>query len=170
MQNRVQHQQEVQVFLRQNFANQSWDLTLPNGSGNETYFASCRGHTYFIKLGVQAARYQVAASIGLTPQVLTAGSLRDGTSIIVQPYIVGKRPSRRDYHNRLEQFASAIDQLHHSAEVKEVLPKASSNLYRVVALKSLACVQQKWERYKSQVPEVEDFIDEKFSIISNNRL
>lgn len=160
MQNRQQHEQEVQAFLQQHFSSQSWELTLPKGSGNETYFAQCKGHTFFIKLGAQATKYQVVASIGLTPQVLAADSLRDGTSIIVQPYITGKRPSRNDYHILLEQFASAINKIHHNPEVKQVLPKVSSNLYSVMGLESLAHIQKKWERHKSKVPSVADFIDE----------
>ena len=160
MQDRKQHQQEIQVFLQQHFSYQSWKLTLPNGSGNETYFAQSSEHAYFVKLGVEAKKYQVVASIGLTPQVLATGYLGDGTSIIIQPYITGKRPSRRDYHIRLEQFASAINQIHHNAEVKQILPKVSSDLYSVVGLESLTYIQQKWERHKSQVPEVADFIDE----------
>jgi len=160
MQNRQQHQQEVQVFLQQHFSNQSWELTLPSGSGNETYFARCNEHAYFVKLGVQVARYQLVASIGLTPPMLVAGSLKDGTSIIVQPYIAGNKPARRDYHAHLEQFVSAINQIHHSAKVKQVLPKISSNLYSVAGLGSLTRIQKKWERYKSQVSEVADFIEE----------
>jgi thiamine kinase-like enzyme len=160
MQNRQQHQQEVQTFLQQHLSNQSWELTLPNGSGHETYFARCNEHTYFVKLGVQATKYQVVASMGLTPQVLAADSLSDGTSIIVQPYITGKRPSRNDYHIRLEQFASAINQIHHNPEVKQVLPRVSSDLYSVAGLESLAYIQQKWEHHKSKVPDVADFVDE----------
>ncbi|HEY2980104.1 MAG TPA: phosphotransferase [Anaerolineales bacterium] len=160
MQDRQQHHQEVQVFLQQHFSNELWELTLPNGTGNETYFAHCKDHSYFVKLGVEPTKYRVVASIGLTPQVLAAGSLGDGTSIIVQPYIAGKRPSQRDYHNRLEQFASAINLIHHSAEVKQALPEASSHLYGVVALESLARVQQKWERHKALVPSVAAFVDE----------
>lgn len=160
MQNRWQHEQEVQGFLQQHFSNQFWELALPKGSGNETYFAQCNGHAFFIKLGVQATKYQVVASIGLTPQVLAVDSLRDGTSIIVQPYITGKRPSRNDFHIRLEQFASAINQIHHNPEIKQVLPKVSSDLYSVVGLESLAHIQQKWECHKSKVPGVADFVDE----------
>ena len=160
MQNRQQHQQEVQVFLQQHFSNQPWELTLPNGSGHETYFARCHEHAYFVKLGVQATRYQVVASLGLTPQVVVADSLRDGTSILVQPYLTGKRPSRNDYHIHLEQFASAIHQIHHDPDVKQVLPDVSSTLYSAVGLESLAHIQQKWERHKSKVPGVADFIDE----------
>ena len=160
MQNRQQHQQEVQAFLQQRFSNQPWELTLPKGNGHETYFARCNEHTYFIKLGVQATKYQIVASIGLTPQVLAADTLRDGTSIIVQPFITGKSPSRNDYHIHLEQFASIINKIHHNPEVKYVLPQVSSDLYSTVGLESLAHIQQKWERYKSKVPSVADFIDE----------
>jgi len=160
MQNRQQHQQEVQAYLQQHFSDQSWEFTFPKGTGNETYFARGKEHTYFVKLGVQATRYQVLASIGLTPQVLALGFLEDRTSIIVQPYIAGKRPSRRDYHTYLEQFAFTINQIHHSVEVKQVLPEVPSNLYSVAGLESLALIQQKWDRQKSQVPGVVDFIDE----------
>jgi len=102
----------------------------------------------------------VVASIGLTPPVLAAEYLEDGTPIIVQPYIAGKRPSQRDYHLLLEQFASTIHQIHHNTEVKQVLPKVSYNLYGVAGLDALARLQQKWDRHKSQVPAVADFIDE----------
>jgi len=161
VQNRQQHQQEVQAFLQKHFSSRSWKLTLPpNGSGNETYFAHSDEHTCFVKLGVQTAKYEAVASIGLTPQVLAAGSLTDGTSIIIQPYINGKNPSRRDYHAHLEQFATAIGKVHHSAQVKQVLPKVSSNLYSSTGLESLAHIQQKWEYYKSRVPGVAGFVDE----------
>ena len=160
MQDRQKHYQEVQAFLQSHFARQSWELTLPKGSGNETYFAHDNERCYFVKLGVQATKYQVVASMGLTPQVLAIGTLEDGTSIIVQSYIVGRKPSQRDYHVRLEQFASVIKRIHNSSEVKEVLPKTSANLYSVLGLESLSRIQQKWERHRSRVPKVAGFIDE----------
>src|SRR5215216_726674 len=160
MQNRHQHRQDVQIFLQEHFSHLSWELTLPNGSGNETYFARCNEQTYFVKLGIQATKYQVVASLGLTPQVLTAGFLGDGTSIIIQPYIAGRKPSQRDFYTHLEQFVSTIKQIHHSVELKQILPNVSSELYRFAALESLARLQQKWERHKSQVTNVADFIDE----------
>jgi thiamine kinase-like enzyme len=165
MQNRQQHQREVQAFLQKHFSNQSWEFALPEGSGNETYLARSNEHTCFVKLGVQATKYQAMASIGLTPQVLAVGSLEDDTSIIVQAYIAGRKPSRRDYHIHLEQFASAINKAHHSPEVKQVLPKVSSDLYSVIGLESLARIQRRWERYKAQVPEVADFIDESLVVL-----
>ena len=160
MQERQQHQQEVQTFLQKHFSNKSWEFSLPKGSGNETYLAHSNEHAYFVKVGVQISRYQAMASIGLSPQVLVADYLSDGTSIVVQPYIAGRNPSRKDYHANLEQIATIINKTHHSFEVKQILPKVSSNLYCVVGLESLAHIQQRWECYKSQVPSVADFVDE----------
>lgn len=168
MQNRRQHQPEVEAFLRRHVSNQSWELILPHGTGHETYFARCHEQTYFVKIGAQVERYQVVAAIGLAPQVLRADSLEDGTSIMVQSYIAGRSPSRRDYHLHLEQFASAIFQIHHSAAIKQVLPNVSSDLYSSAGLKSLACLEQKWEQHKSQVPEVADFIDESLEFLQKH--
>ena len=41
---RDQHLPAVQVFLRQQIANQAWQITRPpHGTGQETYFASGHG-------------------------------------------------------------------------------------------------------------------------------
>ena len=84
MPNRKQHQREVLAFLQKHFSYQSWEFSQPSGWGNETYFAHSGSQNYFIKLGAQIHRYQAVASIGLTAQVLAAGVLGDGISIIVQ--------------------------------------------------------------------------------------
>jgi thiamine kinase-like enzyme len=160
MQNRQQHQQEVLDFLQKNISNQPWKFELPKGWGNETYFAHNKSQDCFVKLGAQAPRYQTVASIGLTAAVLSAGVLEDGTSIIVQPYIVGRRPSRTDYRSHLAQFAMAIDQLHNNLEVKQILPQVSSNLYSIMGAEALNRLRKKWEIYKLQVPKVTRFIDE----------
>ncbi|MDQ3005861.1 MAG: phosphotransferase [Chloroflexota bacterium] len=165
MQNRQQHQHEVRAFLRKHFPGQSWEFSLPKGSGNETYFARANEHTYFIKLGAHTMKYQAMASIGLTPKLLATGSLENGTSIIVQPYIAGRKPSRRDYQNHLERFATTISMAHHSLELKRVLPKASSDLYSAVGLESLGRIQERWERYKTHVPKIAGFIDESLSYL-----
>lgn len=160
MQNRQLHQPEVEAFLCRHFASASWKMTLPHGKGHETYFARGCERSFFVKLGAQAARYQAAAAMGLTPQVLAAGCLEDGTSIIVQPYIPGKTPSRRDFHTHLEQFASALRLLHNSTEIKHLLPRPASDLFSAAGLEALARLQHKWECYKSLVPQAADFIDE----------
>ena len=69
MLDRQQHLQEVKSFLQKRFSTRHWEITLPRGWGNESYFAHGSGQSYFIKLGVQIARYQAMSAIGLTPQV-----------------------------------------------------------------------------------------------------
>jgi thiamine kinase-like enzyme len=157
---RQKHQKEVRTFLQKYFSSSAWEFSLPGGSGNETYIARGDDHAYFVKLGAQAARYQAMASIGLTPPLLAAGLLEDGTSIIVQPYVAGRTPARSDYHTHLEQFATAIDQAHHSPEVTRALPKVSSDLFRVAGLKELARIRERWEGCKARVPSVAGFIEE----------
>ena len=159
MMRRTQHQQEVQAFLQRHISNQAWDLTLPVGSGHETYFAQCGGQTYFVKIGVQIARYQALAAMGLTPQVLAAGSLADGASLLVQAYVAGKSPSRREYRLHLAQFAAAVRQLHHNAALQKLLPQAPSNLYAAAGLAALSRLEQKWARCRAQVPQAADFVD-----------
>ncbi len=80
-------------------------------------------------------------------------------SIIVQPHIAGRNPTRRDYRNHLDQFASAIHKVHDCLEVKQVLPAVSADSYSEIGLEALARLQQKWERYRALVPEVAGFID-----------
>lgn len=160
MQNRQRHQQEVEAFLQKHFLSHHWVFTLPKGSGNETYFAHGDEHTCFVKLGVQITRYQAMASIGLAPQVLAAGYLEDGTSIVVQRYIAGRKPSRKDYQIHLEQIAPIINRTHHSPELKRVLPEVSSESYRVAGLEAITRIQQRWQHYRAQVPDVAEFVDE----------
>ena len=157
---RKQHQQEVRAFLQKHFSSRSWKFAIPQGTGNETYLAHARAQIYFIKLGVQIARYQAMASLGLVPQVLAAGHLPDGTSIVVQAYIIGRTPSRKDYHANLEEIAAILQRTHQSDQVKRVLPEVSSNLYRKVGLEALIRLRQRWENYRAQVPEVSGFVDE----------
>jgi thiamine kinase-like enzyme len=168
MLDRKQHQQEVQGFLQSHFFGNHWEFALPNGSGNETYFAHGNEHSYFVKLGVQLARYRAMASLGLTPQVIASGNLEDGTSILIQPYIIGRKPSRKDYRIRLKQIALIINKTHHSTEIKRILPEVASDLYRAVGLESLTRIQQRWELYKMQVPQAADFVDESLADLAQH--
>lgn len=160
MLDRKHHQQEVQAFLQKHLGSTHWDFSFPTGSGNETYFARSNEYSCFVKLGVQISRYQAMASIGLTPQVLAIGCLADGTSIIIQPAIAGRNPSRKDYHTHLEQIAAIINQTHHHPKLKEVLPEVSSDLYSAVGMESLTHIQQRWKQVRAQVPEAAEFVDE----------
>jgi len=157
--NRQPHRQEVHAFLQKHFGITYWDFAIPNGSGNETYFVNGNEQRYFIKVGVQIERYQAMDALGLIPPVLLTGYLTDGVSIIVQAYIAGRTPSRKDFQTQLEQIATMISRTHHGAEVKRVLPEASSNTYRDLGLAVLTGIQQRWEAYQAQVPEVAEFVE-----------
>jgi thiamine kinase-like enzyme len=160
MQNRQQHQQEALAFLNKNISGESWEFSLPHGWGNETYYARGGTQACFVKLGVQPARYQVMGSIGLTPPVLATGVLADGTTIIVQLLIDGRKPSRKDYREQLEQFAMAIKTFHHNLELQRTLPPTTSGAFSGMGLETVNLLKQKWALYRAQVPEVSSFIDD----------
>ena len=159
MQDRQLHRQEVQAFLGEHLGGTGWDLSLPHGWGHETYYARSSTQACFIKLGAHIPRYQAVAALGLTPEVVAAGQLADGTSILVQPYIEGKEPDRGDYRTHLEQFAAIIRTVHRSPQVRQVLPAASCNTYREIGLETLADIRQRWLHCRSQVPQAAEFVD-----------
>ncbi len=159
MPDRQEHQQEVRRFLQKHFSIPDWSFSLPPGSGMESYLARGNGQSYFVKIGVQVERYVAMAEIGLTPPVLVYGQLENGLSVIVQPFIAGRRPSRLDYRNQLREVASLIHKMHHHSEINKVLPAVSSNFYKEAGLRALDRLRQKWEHYKVQVPMVVDFVD-----------
>ena len=163
MQNRRQHQREVQAFLQKQVSRHQWELSLPYGYGNESYFAHGNGQTYFVKLGAPIANYLAMASIELTPPVIATGFMEDGTSLLVQPYITGRKPSRKDYRAHLDKIATIINRTHHNLELRSVLPEAPSELYSVLASESLTGVQQRWEQYKAHVPAIASQVDESLS-------
>jgi len=154
------HQKEVESFLINQFSSDSWEFTYPGGHGNETYIARSDRKIFFVKLGSHVARYIALASIGLTPPVLTEGFLEDGTSIMVQTYIEGRTPTRRDYHTHLDDFASAIHKVHHSAEVNQTLPEVSTDEYSTIGLQVLNKIQTRWNKFRSLVPRSTDLVDE----------
>lgn len=159
MPGRQEHQQEVHYFLQKQFAVRDWKFSLPHGSGMETYFVEGNGRKYFVKVGAPVERYIVMADLRLTPPVLTFGQLASGASIMVQPFIAGRSPSRRDYRERMEPVAGLIRNLHSEPRVQQVLPPASSNGHQLAGSKALGDLRQKWEHYKGEVPEVAGFVD-----------
>ncbi len=164
--NRYQHRQEVLLFLQNNVSRQNWELLLPaSGRGHETYIARSAGETYFVKLGARAAHYQVLASLDLTPRVIEAGCLHDGTSILVQPYVDGRNPSWHDFRCYLEKIAFVVKQTHHSLRLQAVLPEAASPDYQALGMAALSRIQQKWELYRSQVPAVAEYVDERLAML-----
>jgi thiamine kinase-like enzyme len=166
MPDRQEHQQEVRRFLQKNFSIDDWRFSLPHGSGVESYFAQGNGQGYFVKVGVQAERYLAMAEIGLTPSVLVDGQLDNGLSVIVQPFMAGRRPSRLDYWDRLMKVAGLIRKMHHHPRIKKVLPMVSSNFHKDAGLRALNHLRQKWEHYKVQVPTVAEFVDNSFEYLT----
>jgi thiamine kinase-like enzyme len=153
------HQREVDLFLQEHLSIPDWSFSLPRGSGMESYLAKGGGQSYFVKVGVQVERYVVMAEIGLTPPILVSGQLENGLSVIVQPFIAGRRPSRLDYRDQLMEVAGLIRKMYHHPQIQEVLQTASSNLYKDAGVRALDRLRQKWELYKAQVPLVADFVD-----------
>jgi thiamine kinase-like enzyme len=159
-QKKTEHQQEVEFFLQSKFHSSNWHLDLPGGTGNETYFAHSHGQSYFVKLGVHLDRYISMDSIGLIPHVLVSDFLEDGTSIVVQPVIEGKNPDRKDYRTHLEKFATTIDRMHHSFELRNVLPPKEDAQFSSIGLETLTSIQERWQQYRDRVPDHDEYIEE----------
>ena len=125
----------------------------------ETYFVQGDGQRYFVKVGVSMERYLVMAEIGLTPPILSFGQLEGGSSIIIQPFITGRAPSRKDYREQLGRVAVIMHTLHHHPRLHETLQPTVSNLHKDAGLRALNSLRQMWERYRLQVPSVAEFVD-----------
>ena len=165
---RNQHKLEVISFLQKKFSNPNWDIWLPpNGTGNETYFVRNNGRTYFIKLGAKIERYQVMSTLGLSPRLIAIGHLEDGTSILIQQQIDGRKPSRKDFHFHLTKFAQVIRKTHQSERLKQILPERSSSLHKDVGQENLTQITQRWEKYKSIVPSSADFVDDSIAYLKH---
>jgi thiamine kinase-like enzyme len=161
MQKRCQHREEVLAFLQDHLAGRRWEITLPSsGRGQETYIARSNAESYFIKVGAHLPRYQVMASLDLTPAVIVSGYLADGTSVLVQPYIEGRNPSWQDFRQLLPRVAAVVSKTHGSPALKATFPTALSETYQDVGLAAVRRVQQKWELYRAQVPMVANDVDE----------
>jgi hypothetical protein len=159
MNGRQAHLQQVQRYLQKQFSARTWTISLPHGSGKETYFARSDEREYFVKVGAPVDLYLAMAETGLTPPVLAAGQLDDGTSILVQPLIAGGMPSRLDFQNQLEKVALHIHAMHTSSKIQSILPSARSTFHKDAGQQALNHLHKRWERYKSQVPGEVAFVD-----------
>jgi len=160
------HQREVHAFLQKQFAAREWEFSLPHAWGNETYFASGNGQSYFVKLGAPLANYQTMASLGLTPPPVATGLLEDGITLLVQPYVEGRNPTWADFRLHLERIASIVGSMHHSPEVRSVLAAPGSESYNALGLEALNRLREKWGRYKSLVPEETNWVDENLEYLT----
>jgi thiamine kinase-like enzyme len=163
---RQKHLQEVNDFLQEHLSIDAWRFSLPHGRGKESYFAHGSKRTYFVKVGVEVERYLKMAEIGLTPPVILQGQLESELSVIVQSFTKGRIPSRLDYRNHLIEVAELIRKMHSDSQMKEVLPAASSSLYRDAGRTALSHVRQKWDCYKAHVPSVANFVDHSLTYLA----
>ena len=159
MPDRQEHQQEVRGFLQKHLSIRDYTFSLPRGSGMETYFVQGNERGYFVKVGAPVDRYVAMAEIDLTPPVLVVGRLESDLSIMIQPFITGRTPSRLDFHDQLEKVAAPTHKMHHHPRVRGTLQEASSNLHKDAGLRALDHLRQKWEPYKALVPTVAGFVD-----------
>ena len=132
----------------------------------ETYFVQGDEPGYFVKVGAPIERYLAMAEIGLTPPVLASGQLENGTSILVQPLIAGRKPLQIDFCNQLEEVSELIHKMHHHPRLKGILQAISSNFHKDSGLRALDHLRQKWERYKTQVPMVAEFVDNSLELLT----
>jgi thiamine kinase-like enzyme len=156
------HMSEVFAFLCENFSGKEWKISSPQqGSGQESYFADTDKLAFFVKLGVQVERYLVMFELGLSPGLVTTGSLTDGTNLIIQEKVIGRHPSRKDFHRHLDQFAHAIGTTHRCENLKALLPQKISNSYIDACLESLSQIEKRWALYKPLVkPACAVFVNE----------
>jgi hypothetical protein len=117
----------------------------------ETYFVHGNGQEYFVKVGVAIERYQMMAEIGLTPPLLACGQLEGSSPIIVQPLITGRKPSRKDYRERLESVATIVNTMHHHLRVREMFQAPSSTLYKKAGLRALHSLRRRWDRHRGHL-------------------
>jgi thiamine kinase-like enzyme len=149
---RNEHEREVGAFLRRELRGK-WRLTLPGGTGHETYFAHREdgGRKLFIKLGTPVERVEAIARLRLTPVVVRAGRMEDGTTMLVQEYVEGRNPERADYQRDLQQVAAVIRAMHNSEDVRATLPGVVLDGYAEAGLRALASVRARWEGVREQV-------------------
>lgn len=168
MRNRQQHWQEIRDYLHAHIAPCEWTFTLPSGSGHETYFVHGGGRRYFVKIGASTRKYEVLASEGLTPEVVLAGYLEDGASIVVQRYLAGKNPSRQDYQQHLDSVALIMRRMHHAPRLQHLLPAVSFDSYRDAAAHALTDLKGRWALYRVSVSAEAAFVDESLDRIGRN--
>lgn len=126
----------------------------------ETYIVEANGQHYFVKVGAPIERYVVMAEIGLTPPVLAHGQLEGGDSIIVQPFIKGRKPSLRDYWDQLENVAQLIRRMHNDEKVRGSIPPAAADRHKDAGLHALRQLRGTWEQYRARVSDVAAFVDD----------
>ena len=160
MRDRRHHEAEVRAWLHAQFGSGEWTLSLPTGSGDETYLAVGGGRRCFVKVGAAVERVVALAAAGVAPPVWAAGTLDDGTPLLAQPYLDARTPRPRDFQAHLDQVAAVVYTLHHDPGLRRVLPPAASDRYAAAGLVRLAAVRRRWEHWRPRAPTVAAFVDD----------
>jgi len=165
---RRKHQEEVQSYLQKHIQIDDWSFSLPLGSGMETYFAEGNGQQYFVKVGAPVERYLTIAEAGLTPPIITHGKLESDLSIIVQPFVDGRKPSSRDFCDQLDNVAASLHILHRNTRTRETLSAISFDSFKDAGWRALNQLLAKWEKHRAQVSTVADFVDRSLDRLSQD--
>lgn len=156
---RERHKREVEKHLRLRIGGGDWELSLPRGSGRETYVALSSTHKVFVKMGADIEKVRVMSEMGLTPQVLDVGRLEDGTTIMVQESVQGQHPGRVDYRERWKDVARVVREMHTNEGVKRLLPGAESERFREAGLQALHGVSARWDEIRGRVGRAARIVD-----------
>ena len=166
MLHRQKHQEEVQSYLQKHFQIDDWSFSLPRGSGMETYFAAGNGHQYFVKVGAPVERYLTIAEAGLTPPIVSHGKLENGLSIIVQPFVEGRKPSPKDFCDQLDKVAAILHTMHLNTRTREALPSITFNNFKDAGRHAFSRLLARWEKHRAQVSTVAGFVDRSLDRLS----
>ena len=166
MLHRRKHQEEVQSYLQKHCQIDDWNFSLPHGSGMETYFAEENGQRYFVKVGAPVERYLAIAEAGLTPPIISHGKLESGLSIIVQPFVEGRKPSPKDFCDQLDKVAVILHMMHRKSRTQGILSSISSDNFKDAGRHAFNRLLGKWEKHRAQVSTVAGFVDRSLDSLS----
>ncbi len=163
---RDQNKSEIISFLQKNVSALTWGIQLPpHGTGQETYIAQTSQQIYFIKLGAEIERYQIMSELGFSPPVIATGFLEEGITIMVQKYVAGRAPLRRDFQTYLNKFAHIIRATHKNERLKQILPQRTTFSHREAGMEMIKQVEERWQRIKSQVAPSANYVDQKIAYL-----
>jgi thiamine kinase-like enzyme len=152
----------VLSLLKAEFPSLEWRLELPEGQGQETYFAHGTIHSLFVKLHARVEVIKAMSEEGLTPPVLLSGLLGSGTPFVVQPLVAGRTPQKKDFQSDPQLYAQVMSRMQRSPGVRAALP-LSDQTYKGAAQRALSNLRSRWNAMATQVPQerryVEDALD-----------
>jgi len=110
------------------------------------------------------------ADLGFSPQIISEGLLEKGETILVQQYVAGRVPSRKDFQTNLEKFASIIRNMHKNDRLQQILPQKNTFSHRDTGLEALEQIEIRWRKIKSRVESSAKYVDEKIDYLKKEVL